>query len=589
MPVQELNIFCHYDKQRFTQYGAMDCANWYGIDEQNGKRQKALYPAMGRKHVSFFGENKLIFDGEPQQIFKTINYFYVIVGTRVIQVDKYYNERVIGNIPLGAKVWFAYLPAGDLVYAILTAETRMYVITENGSSVSYDQVTDPNAPTEPQYVAAFGNRFVVSQKDTPNYFLSVIDLGGNSFNANTCFTINGAALFNRASGVIGQFGVLNSQLYIFCNFTTDIWANIPSQITVANVTFTFPWKINSSYNFNVGIADPLSLSVDFDRMVWLAQNASGLVSFMVSTGQRPQILDSQAINVLLENSTQEEGLTPFLKGKTDGFLYQYENTIFYRASAGSYEDFGLLDKTESANAIEFNFSTNKWARVTELNGERNRIQKHIYYNNKHLVTVLGDNAIYDMAGNIYHNELRRPNTLPQDANAFAKYPMRYLLVTDHIFQEDYSEFITDYIEIDFVFGDKTFYKNNTAFLNAQFLISETPAPDGSPQYLIDESSMNGEPVFLLAEEGNTPTFDDNHYNALFKPHIELYVSDDGGVTFWTADLRLFSPLGEYRWRMRWYELGVSRNRCYKLMAVSSAPIVILGAVQNIRRASGGAN
>lgn len=270
-------------------------------------------------------------------------------------------------------------------------------------------------------------------------------------------------------------------------------------------------------------------------------------------------------------------------------MYQYENTIFYRASAGSYEDFGLLDKTESANAIEFNFSTNKWARVTELNGERNRIQKHIYYNNKHLVTVLGDNAIYDMAGNIYHNELRRPNTLPQDANAFAKYPMRYLLVTDHIFQEDYSEFITDYIEIDFVFGDKTFYKNNTAFLNAQFLISETPAPDGSPQYLIDESSINGEPVFLLGEEGNTPTFDDNHYNALFKPHIELYVSDDGGVTFWTADLRLFSPLGEYRWRMRWYELGVSRNRCYKLMAVSSAPIVILGAVQNIRRASGGAN
>ena len=41
--------------------------------------------------------------------------------------------------------------------------------------------------------------------------------------------------------------------------------------------------------------------------------------------------------------------------------------------------------------------------------------------------------------------------------------------------------------------------------------------------------------------------------------------------------------------MRWNELGTSRNRCYKLVCVSGAPIVILGAVRNTRRASGGAN
>jgi hypothetical protein len=95
--------------------------------------------------------------------------------------------------------------------------------------------------------------------------------------------------------------------------------------------------------------------------------------------------------------------------------------------------------------------------------------------------------------------------------------------------------------------------------------------------------------FLIKEGSNTPTFDDNHYDTLFKPYIELYYSDDGGETFLPADVREFSPLGEYRWRMRWYELSVSRNRCYKLVAVSSAPIVILGGVRNTRRVSGGAN
>ena len=92
------------------------------------------------------------------------------------------------------------------------------------------------------------------------------------------FTIPGGTsgtdytLFFSSSGIVRSYAVLDSQLYIFTDFTTDIWANIETQITVAGVTRSFPWKINTSYNWDYGIADPLSLSVDFGRMVWLAQN-----------------------------------------------------------------------------------------------------------------------------------------------------------------------------------------------------------------------------------------------------------------------------------------------------------------------------
>ena len=71
--------------------------------------------------------------------------------------------------------------------------------------------------------------------------------------------------------------------------------------------------------------------------------------------------------------------------------------------------------------------------------------------------------------------------------------------------------------------------------------------------------------------------------------MELYFSDDGGVSFNATDNLEFSQLGIYSWRMRWYQCGVSRNRVYKLICVSPAPVVILGAVQNVRRVSGGAN
>ncbi len=584
MPVQDLPIFCFYDKQRFTQFGAQDCANWYGIAVDTGKKKQALYPTMGRRHIVAQRQNQLVFNSEPRVIYRTINFIYVVDGTVVAQFDRNYNRKIIGEIPLGRPIWFDFITIPDgTVKGIFADGVNTYLLIETASTVSFQLITDPLKPVNPLYVAAFGNRIVVSSANSPTFTLSTINLVGNSTNV---FNIIGTgAVFGQASGNIGQLAVLHTQLYIMCDFVTDVWANIQSNFTVGNVTTTFPWKQNTSFNFDYGIADPNSLSIDFGRMAWLARNANGLVSFMVSTGQQPEDISSQAINVLLENSTIQDGLSPFLTSEADGFLYQYENTVFYRCSAGVYTGTQILDQTSDAVSIEFNFETKTWHRCIELNGERNRIKKHVYFNNIHLVTVLGDPAIYDMAGNLYYNETinaAQPNH--QAANAFLKFPMRYELVTQQLYQPDYSENIDDYVEIDFVFGDMTFYKDNAPFLNTVFMVSEE-STDEIPVYLVTEDGID----FIIGEEGNTPTFDDTHYNALFKPSIELYFSDDGGVTFTPADVREFSQLGQYRWRMRWYELGPNRNRCYKLICVSSAPIVILGAVRNTRRASGGAN
>ena len=178
--------------------------------------------------------------------------------------------------------------------------------------------TDTNSPTKPQYVAAFGGRFVVNQMGTPINYLTQINLGGSPpVNPAKIFTIPdggaGFALFFSSSGIVRSYAVLHTQLYIFTDFTTDIWANIVTQITVAGVTREFPWKINTSYNWDYGIADPLSLSVDFGRMVWLGKNTSGLVTFMASDGGQPVVISTQAVNVLLENASDDDnGLSPFL-------------------------------------------------------------------------------------------------------------------------------------------------------------------------------------------------------------------------------------------------------------------------------------
>jgi hypothetical protein len=161
--------------------------------------------------------------------------------------------------------------------------------------------------------------------------------------------------------------------------------------------------------------------------------------------------------------------------------------------------------------------------------------------------------------------------------------VRYELVTKNVFMPDYSQFVTDYIEIDFVYGYDTDVKSQAPFANAVYLTDE----DGS--VLETEQSTEDTQTWLVEEGTNTPEIDSTHYYQFFKPTIDLHFSDDGGITFISADVREFSELGVYRWRMRWYELGISRNRVYKLICVSPSPIVILGAVQNIRKVSEGAN
>jgi hypothetical protein len=208
----------------------------------------------------------------------------------------------------------------------------------------------------------------------------------------------------------------------------------------------------------------------------------------------------------------------------------------------------------------------------------------------HLVTLVNDNTIYNMSGQYYYNETTNP--LQPNAQALDAYiadPIRYERVTPIIYEKDYSEFETEYVQIDFVFGDSNISYSIGPFSNAEFIIHEQLL-NGQPQYIIaEQAGTDGQPVFMIAEEGNTPSLSDVIYNTLFKPSIELRYSDDGGISFDSADVRQFAQIGVYSWRMRWYQLGPSRNRVYKLICVSPVPIVILGAVMNVRRISGGAN
>ncbi len=593
--IQPFNIIGGYNVQRFRQFGPEDTAGWYVKKGDNTKRPYAMYPQLGRAHINALGLNQLIFGKEPRGLFKSIQYAYIVDGSEIIRIDNQYNKVIISGTGIATNagpVYFTFLVITNIVFACFVDGQNIYIYREDTGT--FYIVNDPNAPQKPSYIATFGNRIVVSNTDSSQFNLSVVNLGGNSFNRSTCFTVAGQAVFAQEEGVIRQIGVLNNTLYIFTDYVTGVWSNNPSVFDVTGGgTVTFPWKKNSTYNWNFGMANPTSLDIDFGMLVFLARNSDGLLQFMMSTGGQPEKISNSAIDTLLQRYTNTFGQNnPFLAANSSGFLYQYENNIFYRMSGGKYFGYGLLDQELAANSIEYNFENQEWHRCIELNGERNRVQYHVYFTFKHLVTVIDDNTIYDMSGQYYYNEVRNPKQSdPQASDAYIAYPFRYERNAPIISQDDYSEFETEYVEIDFVFGDSNINFSLAPFSNTTFMIDEQLL-NGQIQYLIDEhADPIGEPVFIIADGTNsdTPTVGELTYNTLFKPSIELFFSDDGGISFTSADVRQFAQMGVYQWKMRWYQLGCSRNRVYKLICVSPVPIVILGGVMNIRRVSGGAN
>lgn len=594
MTIQPLPIIGSYDKQRFPQFGPEDCANWYITKAESGKKKVALYPSMGRHHVVYGAQNRLIFAAEPRGLFRTINYWYVVVNNSIFRVDNQYNTVEISGSSLqtlNGNVFFTYIVAVNITFAVFVDGQKIYVYREPDSASlgQFSTVTDPNAPANPTFVATFGSRIVASNVNSSQFNLSQIFLGGAAFDPATCFTVAGSPLFAQEAGIIRQFAVVNSTLYIFTDFNVGIWSETVSLLVPAGGSgaVTFPWKKSTSYDWNFGMADPSSLDVAFNRMVWVAQNKDGLFQVMTSQGGLPEKLSSKAVDVLFQKYSNAGPDNPFLARNTAGFLYQYENTIFYRLSAGDYDDTGILDQLLTSNSLEYSFDTGTWERCIETNGGRNRIQKHVFFNKKHFVTLDRDTTVYEMSGAFYDNEITNPlRTDPQEPNAYISQPFRYERVTPIISEDDYSEFITDYVEIDFVFGDHTFISSPTPFADTVFIIDEVPDTTGDPIFVVTEIDNN---IFVIKEGTNNPDLNSQTYNKLFKPHIELYFSDDGGISFFPADVREFSQLGVYRWRMRWYQLGASRNRVYKLICVSPAPIVILGGVMDKRRSSGGAN
>ncbi|HMH10571.1 MAG TPA: hypothetical protein VK553_07660, partial [Candidatus Nitrosopolaris rasttigaisensis] len=338
--IKPCNIVGGYNVQRFRQWSPEDAANWFMVKDENAKKQFAMYPIPGRAHINSTGTNQLVFGAEPRGLFKTIKYGYIIVGNTIYRVDDQYNlidiSGAIFNSSPDGNVFFCFLVVSNIVFACFTDQQKVYIYREdtNHFYLVTDLLCPGNDGTKPGYIAAFGNRITVSVLESSEFVLSKINLGGDAFDPFTCFTnATTPKVFAQEDGIIRQMGVLNNTLYIFTDYETGVWSNNPAVFSGSTMQppVTFPWKKNSTYNWNFGIANPTSLDINFGYMVFLARNYEGLLTFMASNGGQPEPINNKAISTLLQRYSDALGNnSPFLVPNSNGFLYQYEDVISYR-------------------------------------------------------------------------------------------------------------------------------------------------------------------------------------------------------------------------------------------------------------------
>jgi hypothetical protein len=600
----DLPIFTYFDQQRFKQFNPTDAANWTLLQSALGKKEMAMLPAMGRVHVqSARRANALEFENEPRELFESVNYAYAVVNGSIYRIDKNFNRQEIAQGQLKSitgDMYFAYLVAGTLTYVAFTDTQAMYLYEESGKLAF--TVVPPGAngcPMNPQFIAAFGNRFVVSQLASSQFSLTEVNLAViGAFDINKIFIVGTTFVFAQEVGVITQMAVLQNTLYIFSAYRCGIWSNRPSNFISAGGTITsFPFQRNTSTEFDFGMADPKSLDVRFNRMAWVGQSSGGQVQALTLMGSQPQPINSNAVDVLFQDVENALSVSnPFVTERLSGFLYQYENRVFYRLSAGNYDP-TVKFANPLISSIEYNYAMDKWSRCIEADKQRNRAQRHIFFANMNLVTVQGEKTVYELSGNIYFNEITNPantpETSPHDPNYYIQEPMRYeaktpIITIKNVNDIGYAEFETEYVEIDFAFGMDSSLFRNAPMQNAEFIVSELLADQ--PVFIAAESE-NTDPYgpLLVTENSNYPVLNDKTYFNWFKPSIELKYSNDGGISYQSADEVFFSDLGIYKWRMRWYNVGYSRNRSYYLIGVSRSPLCVLGGVMKIKRISGGAD
>lgn len=165
-------------------------------------------------------------------------------------------------------------------------------------------------------------------------------LDGTTWNALDTVERTGAA--DRAV----QLAVLNSQLWIFGQKTTEIWYNAGNPL--------FPFARVPGATLNFGCVAPWSVAKFYNTIMWLGCDANGSTQVYMTQGMNPVRVSTPAIENMISGITQSA---------PDGNLKDFEFTIGYAYQEAGHTFYVLVMKTSHSTplmTLVYDLTTGLW-------------------------------------------------------------------------------------------------------------------------------------------------------------------------------------------------------------------------------------
>lgn len=300
--MRDYPMFGGFNRHDTSTFDAEDLVNWYMRVDPAGKKKYAFINTPG-------SQLKLTLEDSTSPVRALYVPDFDNTKLYLVANDVFYS---INSALVASEIGSLNTPNGFVSFAENNANQIIFVDGQNGylytpSTGTFTQITTSGFPTNPTNVVFLDGYFVITSALSRNYQISALN-DGNTWD------ILDNAVIQAYSGLNIGVGVVKQRLYFFKTDSTEVWYNSGAA--------DFPFRRDNNLLFNYGCLAAASIVSGFDYLFWLSQDASNTPCVMMTQGQVPIKISTEAIEDYLQSFTSPKSVS--------AWIYKDEGHIFYK-------------------------------------------------------------------------------------------------------------------------------------------------------------------------------------------------------------------------------------------------------------------
>ncbi len=498
-----------------------------------------LVPYSGWKEILSIAEAQ---EGRGEYSSSVGNIILTVIGTVVYQV-----------FPINTHLdtpQFGYSFVGDIATSsgdVYMAEnlSKQILITDGFYIYAWDYNTKTfyssapgatNAISFPYpksgYCAFQNGRFIVCINDSQTWALSLTgSITQSNFFDNTNSSLNGTIQtkpgYIQASIPMPGGG---NNIIIMGSNVCEMWQDVGAAL--------FPYQRLSTFNIDYGCANPASIGVLDNHVVWIAVNELAGPILLYTDGGAIKRISTDGIDYKLSNLTNPSDCT--------GFLFRQDGHLIYQFTF-------IQDNLTYA----YDFNTELFSIITDENLNYHPARQVVFFLNNYYFISLKDGNLYQFDTKFTSAEYFSGNEMIPRIRVLP--PFRF---------PTQRYFIGNSLGFTIENGEPNDITVITQEINKTYTLLTTE----SGIFITTESG-----IFLGTEQfSGTPVV-----NYISSANIQLSISVDGGETFGPSDSLPMNPTGRRTSRCIWYQLGIMNDVTCQLRFNSFERFVVTDGILDV--------